>query len=191
MSDAPTTVEEILFSCEERMDKSAEFLQHEFQRIRTGKASPALVEGIMVNYHGTPTRIRDLAGITTPEPRLITIQPWDPSAIAEIVKAIQASNLGISPASDGRVVRLVLPELNEERRKELDKMVKKMAEDARVAVRNIRREANDQVKALQKSGVISEDAQKQALADIQQLTDKGIQNIDAHLKSKEDEIMTI
>jgi ribosome recycling factor len=191
MSETPATVEEILFSCEERMEKSADFLLHEFQRIRTGKASPALVEGIMVNYHGTPTRLRDLSGISTPEPRMIVIQPWDPSAIAEIVKAIQASNLGISPASDGRVIRLVLPELSEERRKELDRMVKKMAEDAKIAIRNIRREANDHAKALQKQGDISEDEMKQTLSEIQTLTDKSIELVDTHLKHKEEEIMTI
>jgi len=185
------TVDDVLLDCEERMDKSAEFLRHEFQMIRTGKASAALVESIMVDYHGTHTRLRDLAGITVPEVRMIVIQPWDPSAIAAMEKAIQASPLGVTPHNDGRLLRIVLPELSEERRRELDRTVKRLAEEARVAVRNVRREANEHIRKIQKEEHISEDQRDAGLADVQEMTDRYIAEIEKILKHKEQEILTI
>ena len=135
------SVEEVLLDCEDKMEKSIAFLHEQFSGIRTGKASPALVENVQIPYYGTPTRLRELANISTPEPRLIVINAYDPTALGEIEKAILAANLGVTPMNDGRVVRVPIPELNEERRTELGKVARRMAEDTRVAVRNVRREA--------------------------------------------------
>ncbi len=147
----------VIQEAKEKMTKSLEHLKHEFNGIRTGKASPALVEEIRVDYYGTSTLIRDMAGINTPEPRLLVIQPWDQSAVPAIVKAVQSSSLGITPVDDGRVVRIPIPELTEERRKELDKHIKHMAEESRVSIRNIRREENDRLKKMEKSKELTED----------------------------------
>ena len=185
------SIEEVMFDCEEKMEKSLAFLQEQFSGIRTGKASPALVENVQIPYYGTPTRLRELANISTPEPRLIVINAYDPTALGEIEKAILAANLGVTPMNDGRVVRVPIPELNEERRNELGKVAKRMAEDARVAVRNVRREANDHAKALQKSSTITEDDRDEALKEIQKLTDDSITSIDSGLKSKDAEIMEV
>lgn len=176
---------------EEHMMKAVEVMQSDFAGIRTGKASPALVENISVDYYGTPTRLREIAGITTPEARLLVIQPWDPSSLNKIERAIIASNLGISPMSDGRIIRLPIPELSEERRERLTKQVHARAEEARVAVRNIRREGNDIAKKAQKDSQITEDDLKLMLNDIQKLTDEYIEGIDASLKKKENELMSI
>ncbi len=185
------SVEEVLIDCEDKMEKSVAFLHEQFSGIRTGKASPALVENVQIPYYGTPTRLRELANISTPEPRLIVINAYDPSALGEIEKAILGANLGVTPMNDGRVVRIPIPELNEERRNELGKVARRMSEDTRVAVRNIRREANEQVKSLQKSGLITEDDRDEGLKDIQDLTDKTIASIDDGLKAKESEIMEV
>ncbi len=185
------SVEDVLIDCEEKMEKSLQFLEEQFSGIRTGKASPALVENVQVPYYGTPTRLRELANISTPEPRLIVINAYDPSVLGEIEKAILGANLGITPMNDGRVVRVPIPELNEERRNEMGKVARRMAEDARVAVRNVRREANDQVKALQKDSKITEDDRDDTLKEIQELTDKTIPRIDEDLKAKEEEIMEV
>ena len=166
-------------------------LKDQFSGLRTGKASPALVENVSVIYYGTPTRLRDLANITTPEARLISITPYDPSALGDIAKAIQAANLGVTPMNDGRVVRVPIPELDEERRKEIVKVARRHAEDARVSVRNVRRDANDAIKALQKDGKISEDERDQSLTKIQKETDATIAKIDADLKAKEAEVMAV
>ena len=174
-----------------KMQKTAEHLQHEFSGIRTGKASAALVEDIRVDYYGALTPLREIAGITTPEPRLIVIQPWDATAVQAIVRAIQTSSLGITPVDDGRVVRVPIPELTEERRKELDKHIKHMAEEARVAVRNIRRDDNVHLKKAQKDKLITEDDLRHAEKDTQASTDEFIKKIDAILKAKETEIFTI
>ena len=149
------SLDDVLLSMEEGMSKSADHLQHEFASLRTGKASPALVENVNVPYYGTATRLRELAGITTPEARLIVIKPFDPSIVAEIQKAIGGANLGVSPINDGKIIRVPIPELSEERRGEITKIAKRMAEESRVAVRNIRRDTNDAVKSLQKDGKIS------------------------------------
>lgn len=185
------TVEEVLIDCEEKMEKSFSFLQEQFSGIRTGKASPALVENVQVPYYGTPTRLRELANISTPEPRLIVINSYDPTALGEIEKAILAANLGVTPMNDGRVVRVPIPELNEERRNELGKVARRMAEDARIAVRNIRREANDQLKTLEKASKITEDDREDGLKAIQDLTDKTTNSIDENLSAKETDIMEV
>jgi ribosome recycling factor len=173
------------------MMKAVEAMTSDFATIRTGKASPALVENMTIDYYGTPTKLRELAGITTPEPRLLVVQPWDPSSVATIEKAIIASNLGISPVSDGRLLRLPIPELSEERRASLAKQVKGRAEEARIAVRNIRRDANDTAKKSQKASDITEDDLKDMLEQIQKLTDDYIKEADSALAKKEDELMNI
>ena len=185
------SVEEVLLDCEDKMEKSIVFLHEQFSGIRTGKASPALVENVQIPYYGTPTRLRELANISTPEPRLIVINAYDPTALGEIEKAILAANLGVTPMNDGRVVRVPIPELNEERRTELGKVARRMAEDTRVAVRNVRREANGQAKALQKSSTITEDDRDDCLKEVQKLTDDTIKAVDDGLKTKEIEIMEV
>ncbi|MEW9081076.1 ribosome recycling factor [Caldanaerobacter subterraneus] len=176
---------------EERMKKTLNVLKSELAAIRAGRANPALLDRITVNYYGTPTPLNRLATITVPEPRVLVVQPWDVSQIGEIEKAIQKSDLGINPVSDGKVLRLVLPELTEERRKELVKLVHKKAEEARIAVRQIRRDANDLVKKMEKDGEISEDERKRREEEIQKLTDKYIKEIDKMVEAKEKEIMEI
>lgn len=185
------TTQEVLKDATEKMDGSLRVLKEKFSGLRTGKASPSLVENVQVIYYGTPTRLRDMANISTPEPRTISITPYDPSALAEIDKAILGANLGITPRNDGRVVRIQIPELTEERRKEIVKVAKREAEEARVAVRNVRRDANELLKALQKDGKISEDDRDRGLADIQKLTDAKIAKVDDDLKSKETEVMAV
>ena len=184
-------VDRVLREMQKKMDKTLEFFQAELAGIRTGKASPALVENLSVDYYGTTTRLREIAGISTPEPRLILIQPWDPGALSEITKAINKSSLGITPVSDGKVIRLPIPELDEERRRDLTKTTKRIAEDSRVATRNIRRETNDDLKKLQKEGKIAEDDYHRLIDDVQKLTDDHIIKIDNLLKAKEDEIMEV
>lgn len=173
------------------MKKSFGYLHDQFSGIRTGKASPALVENVEVKYYGTMTRLKEIAGISTPESRLILINAYDPTALAEIEKAILAANLGVTPVNDGRVIRVPIPELTEERRKEMVKVARRMAEESRVAVRNVRRDANEAAKGLQKSGKISEDARDDALKTIQKETDDAIKQIDELVKDKEVEIMAV
>ncbi len=185
------SLDDVLLMSEDKMDKSVEFLHQEFHGLRTGKASPSLVENITVDYYGTATRLKELAGISTPEPRLIVINPYDPSALPAIEKSILAANVGITPMNDGRVIRIPIPELSEERRKELLKVAKRMAEDQRVAIRNVRREANDQIKALQKDSTISEDERDSGLEEIQRLTDEHIKAIDDMLAAKETDVIEV
>ncbi len=176
---------------EQKMKKGIEAMQKAFAGVRTGKASPQLVDGVMVDYYGTMTRLKDIAAITAPEPRLLVIQPWDQAAIKPIEKAIIASNLGISPMSDGRVVRLPIPELSEERRKALVKQVKERGEDARIEIRNCRRDGNEAAKKGQKDGQYTEDEKSQAEKAIQKLTDACIREVDELLKAKEAELMQV
>ncbi|AIS52497.1 ribosome-recycling factor Frr [Thermoanaerobacter kivui] len=176
---------------EEKMQKSLSVLKSELSAIRAGRANPALLDRITVDYYGTPTPLNRLATITSPEPRVLIVQPWDTSKISDIEKAIQKSDLGINPVSDGKVLRLVFPELTEERRKELVKLVHKKAEEAKVAVRQIRRDANDSVKKMEKNGEISEDERKKREEAIQKLTDKYIKEIDKLVEIKEKEIMEV
>ena len=176
---------------EERMTKTLGVLRTDMATIRTGIASPSLLDRIQVEYYGALTPINQLANISVPERRMLAIQPWDKSAIAAIEKAIMKSDLGITPTSDGTVIRLVMPQLTQENRKELVKRVKKKGEDAKVSVRNIRRDGNDELKALEKSKEITEDESKGAQDDIQKMTDKYIAEVDKVIDNKEKEIMTV
>jgi ribosome recycling factor len=185
------STDDVLLDAEEKMTKSLSFLQEQFAGIRTGKASPALVENIKVNYYGAPTRLRELANISTPEPRLIVINAYDPTALAEITKAILAANIGVTPMNDGRVIRIPIPELNEERRVELTKVANRMAEETRVSIRNVRRDANEQIKKLQKDGKIAEDVKEEGLKQVQKDTDGYIKKVDDALKAKEREMMVV
>ena len=184
-------IKELQKQADEKMTKSIKALCTEFARIRTGRASISLLDGISVNYYNTRTPLNQMANITIPEPRLIVIQPWDISVIGEIEKSIYKSDLGINPVNDGRVIRLAIPELTEERRKQLVKIVKNKAEDGKVAVRNIRRDINEQAKAAQKEKKITEDEYHTGLGDIQKLTAEFIDKIDGILKAKETEIMEV
>ncbi len=174
---------------EQRMKKSLNALEEEFQTIRTGRASSAVFEKIKVDYYGNPTPLNQVATISIPEARLVVIQPWDKSVISEIEKAIQKSELSLNPMNDGKVIRINIPPLTEERRKEFVKVAKNAAEQARVAVRNIRRDANDELKKAQKAGDISEDDEKRLEDAIQKLTDKYVEEINKLLEEKENEIL--
>jgi ribosome recycling factor len=185
------SVDDILLEAEDKMIKTENVVVHEFSGVRTGKASPALVENILVEVYGSQMRIRELAGITTPEPRMLLIQPWDAATTHPIEKAIQKANLGLNPAVQGKIIRLVLPELSEERRQEFVKIVRKMSEDGRVAIRHVRRDAIEHLKKESKGGTIPEDDLEHAEKEVQKLTDQYIAKIDAHLLHKEKEIMTV
>ena len=176
---------------DEKMSKSVEALVTEYAAIRAGRANPHILDKLKVDYYGTPTPFQQVANISVPEARMLQIQPWEASLIKEIEKAILNSDLGLVPNNDGKVVRIVFPELTEDRRKELVKDVKKKAENAKVAVRNIRRDANDAFKKQNKANEISEDETKQLEAEIQKLTDKYIAEIDDTMESKSKEIMTV
>ena len=175
----------------ERMGKTINNFVEKLAEVRAGRANPAILNKVKIDYYGTPTPINQVAGISVPEARLIVIQPWDLSVLKEIEKAILASDIGINPNNDGKVIRLAFPELNEERRKELVKDVKKMAEEAKVAVRAIRRDGIEEAKAEQKEGNMTEDELKNAENEIQKLTDKHVEEIDELLAKKEKEIMSV
>ena len=176
---------------DEKMGKSVDSLKEEYSNIRAGRANPHLLDKLRVDYYGTPSPIQSVANISVPEARVIQIQPWEAKMIKEIEKAILASDLGLTPSNDGKVIRLVFPELTEDRRKELAKDVKKKAESTKVAVRNIRRDANDVIKKAEKAGEISEDEQKDIEEEIQKMTDKYIDLIDKEAEAKSKEIMTV
>jgi ribosome recycling factor len=184
-------LDDILLEAEEKMIKTEQVLLHEFSGVRTGKASAGLVENIQVEVYGSAMRIRELAGITTPESRVIMISPWDASTIHPIEKAIQKSNLGLNPAVDKKVIRIVLPDLSTERRLEFSKIVKKMTEDGRVAIRHVRRDSIEALKKQEKAGGVTEDELEGAEKEVQKLTDQYIAKLDAHLAHKEKEIMTV
>jgi len=175
----------------EKMKRAVEALEHELQTLRTGRASTSLVENVVVSAYGADTPLKGLATITTPDARTIQIQPWDRNLMGAIEKAILAANLGLTPNNDGRVIRLNIPVPTEERRKELVKVAHKMAEDGRVAIRNVRRHSNEEIKATEKRHEISEDDREKAVKDIQKLTDDYIAEIDKHLAAKEKEIMEV
>ena len=185
------TVDDILLEAEEKMTKTEEIVVKEFSGVRTGKASPGLVENVLVDVYGSSMRIRELAGITTPEPRVLLIQPWDAGTVHAIEKAIQKANLGLNPSVDKKFIRIVLPELSTERRNEFVKIVKKMSEDGRVAIRHVRRDAMEALKKTGKEGGVTEDEIEVAEKEIQKLTDQYIAKIDQHLAHKEKEIMTV
>lgn len=185
------TAEEILLEAEMAMEKSVDYMTHEFASVRTGKASPALVENVDVEAYGSAMKLKQLALITTPEPRLLVVQPFDAATVRDIEKALKESKIGITPAVDGKIIRLPVPELSEERRKELVKSLRQMAEEARVRVRGNRRTAMDDSKKLQKSGELTEDALRDTEEEIQKLTDKYVKSIDDHLGRKEAEVMKV
>jgi len=182
-------IEDIFKETSENMGKSIEDLKREFKKVRTGRASLSILDGIRVNYYGTPTPLNQMATLAVPESRLITIQPWDVSGIKEIEKAILKSDLGLTPSSDGKIVRIAIPPLTEERRKELVRVINKMSEEHKVAVRNIRRDANEMLKDLKKEGEISEDEAFKAQDQVQKITDDHINSVDQVTKEKEKEIL--
>ncbi len=184
-------LQQFLNELEERMNKCIDSLRREFASFRTGRANPAILDRITVDYYGTATPINQLANISVPESRLIVIQPWDKSTIGLIEKAILTSDLGLNPANDGAVIRLAIPQLTEERRKEMVKTCHKKAEEAKVALRNIRRDLNDDIKAQEKAKEITEDDSKRAMEDVQKTTDKFIQKVDDVLAQKEKDIMEV
>ena len=184
-------MEKVFAMVEEKMGKTVSVLSDEFASIRAGRANSAVLDKIKVDYYGTPTPINQMAAVSVAEARILTIQPWDVSTLHPIEKAIQASDIGINPQNDGRIIRLVFPQLTEERRKELCKDVKKLAEDSRIAVRSIRRDGIDKVKKMEKASEITEDDLKIAEKKLQDLTDKYIKDIDKLADEKEKEIMAI
>ena len=184
-------MKEDIKKCEEKMTKTCENLDGEFSNIRAGRANPNLLNRIMVEYYGTPTPMQQVGNISVPEPRIIQINPWEKSLLKAIEKAILASDLGITPTNDGTSIRLVFPELTEERRKELVKDIKKKGEAAKVAVRNVRRDANDTLKKMEKSTDITEDERKEGEEKIQKMTDKYVAKIDKSVENKSKEIMTV
>ena len=184
-------MDERLVKYDDKMQKSLNNLYSEYNAIRAGRANPHVLDAVLVDYYGTPTPIQQVANVSVPEPRLIQIQPWEASMVKEIEKAIQTSDVGINPTNDGKVIRLVFPELTEERRKELAKDVKKKGENTKVAVRNIRRDANDSFKKLSKEDDISEDDIKELEEKAQKLTDSYIKKIDEAVSDKTDEILKV
>jgi ribosome recycling factor len=184
-------LDDIYAEADERMSKVIIVFQRELATLRAGRATPSLLDRIDVDYYGTTTPLNQLAGITAPEPRLLVIQPWDKQSLGDIEKAIQKSDLGLTPNNDGNVIRLSIPQLTEERRKELVKFVRKKAEESKVGIRNIRRDANESVKQLEKTSDISEDERRRAQDYIQEITDKKIVEIDEILELKEKEMMEV
>ncbi len=184
-------METIIRNLEEKGEKTISVLKEDLNTVRAGRANPALLDKVMVNYYGMPTPLKNIANVSVPDPRTLMISPFDPKSVSEIERAINMANIGINPSNDGKVIRLVIPQVTEERRKELTKTVKKMGEDTKVAVRNLRRDANDKVKKLEKAGDYTEDDVKDTLKEIQELTDKSIKEIDEIVEAKEKEIMEV
>lgn len=174
-----------------RMEQALEHLRRELMKVRTGRASLSILDDVQVNYYNTLTPLKQVATLSTPDSRLITIQPWDAGLIPEIEKAITASNLGLTPADDGKLIRLAIPPLTEERRRELVKQVKKMGEETKVALRNLRREANEEIKKLLKDSGISEDDQRKGQEEVQKITDRFVAKVDEMVKKKEAEVMEV
>jgi len=184
-------IDEVLNDAEHRMQGAVHALERELDAVRTGRARPALVEGLKVDYYGTPTPLNQLATINAPEPRLITIQPWDKSQLGTIEKAIQKSDLGLTPTNDGNIIRLTIPQLTEERRKELVKVVHKKVEEGRVAVRNVRRDALEHLRRAQHDKQITDDEERRAQERLQKLTDRYIADVDRHGQAKEKELLEV
>ena len=183
--------DEIMLDAENRMEKALTSLERDFTKLRTGRASTALVDGIKVDYYGTPTLINQMASVAVPDSRTVTIQPWDKGAFALVEKAILKSDLGLTQVNDGRIIRISIPALTEERRKELVKVSRKYAEEAKIAVRNVRRDANDSLKKLEKAKNLTEDELKKAGDDVQKLTDQFVARCDERCQAKEKDIMEI
>jgi ribosome recycling factor len=186
-----TAIEDFVNEASRKMDRSVEAAAHEFTTIRTGRASAALLDRIQIDYYGTMTPLQQLATINVPEPRMLTVQPYDPGSIKGIERAIQESDLGLTPSNDGKIIRLPIPQLTEERRKELVKVVRGLAEEGRVAVRNVRRDAMHHLKDLVKNGDVGDDEERRAEERVQKLTDEHVAKIDDLLKRKEAEIMEV
>lgn len=184
-------MKEVLNKCETKMNKSIDALNHEFSSVRAGRANPAILDKVLVDYYGAPTPINQMAAVSVSEARVLVIQPWDKSTLKTIEKAIQASDIGINPANDGNVLRLTFPQLTEERRKELVKDIKKMGEESKVGIRNIRRDAMEKLKALKKDNSITEDDQKDGEKKIQDITDKFVKKVDSLVSEKEKEVLSI
>ena len=184
-------MEEVKKNLEEKSKKSISVLKEDLNTVRAGRANPSLLDKVMVDYYGSPTPLKNLANIAVPDPRTLLITPFDPKSISEIEKGINVANIGINPSNDGKCVRQVIPQVTEERRKELTKTVKKMGEDSKIAIRNIRRDANDELKKREKAHEITEDELKKALEDVQKATDKTIKEIDEIVAAKENEIMEV
>src|ERR1043165_1330277 len=185
------TAEEILFDAEVSMEKSVDYMVHEFSSVRTGKASPPLVENVDVEAYGSAMKLKQLALITTPEPRLLVVQPFDASTVKDIERALKESKIGITPLVDGKLIRLPVPELSEERRKDLVKSLRQMAEEARVRVRSNRRHAIDEAKKLKAAGEMTEDGLRDLEDDVQKLTDRFVKSVDDHFDRKEAEVMKV
>lgn len=183
--------DELLKDARERMQKSVESTNHEFGSVRTGRASPALLDRVMVDYYGAPTPLRQLATISAPEAQLLSVQPYDVSSIKLLEKAIMESGIGLTPNNDGKVIRLAIPQLNEERRRELVKMVRGIAEEGRIAVRNVRRDTMQDLRELKEEGELGADDEHRAEGELQKLTDGAIATLDGYLKGKEDEILEV
>jgi ribosome recycling factor len=184
-------IEDFLADAKRRMDKSIEATHHEFNSIRTGRASPALLDRITIDYYGTPTPLKNMATIGAPEPRLLTVQPFDPTQIRAIEKAVQESDLGLTPSNDGKLIRLPIPQLTEERRKELVKVVRRYGEDGKVAIRNVRRDVMRHLEDLVRNGEVGDDEERRAETQVQKLTDEHTKTIDDLMKHKEAEIMEV
>jgi ribosome recycling factor len=184
-------IEDFVSDANQRMDKSVEATHEHFNSVRTGRAAPALLDRIQVDYYGTPTPLKNMATISAPEPRLLSIQPFDPSSLRAVEKAIMESDLGLTPSNDGKLIRLPIPQLTEERRKELVKLVRSLAEEGRVAVRNVRRDAIKHLEVLVKDGDVGDDAERAAETRVQKVTDDHVAKIDELLKRKEAEIMEV
>lgn len=184
-------IKDVLDTAKEKMGKSCAVYQKDMVGLRAGRANPQLLDRIMVDYYGTPTPLNQVGNVSSPEPRLLVIAPWEVKMITPIEKAIQKSDLGLNPSNDGKIIRLVFPELNEERRKELTKVAKKGAEETKVAIRSIRRDGVEQFKKMKKNSEITEDEEKKAEEDIQKLTDNAIKDVDAICQAKEKEIMEV
>jgi ribosome recycling factor len=187
----PTNPKQLVIDAKGRMHHTVETVLRELQTMRTGRASVSMLDMIRVDYYGTPTPLNQVGNLAVPDPTLITLQPWDPSLLPAIEKAIRGSDLDLNPQNDGKLIRIPIPQLNEERRKNLVKMAHKQVEDGRVAIRNVRRDVNDHLKKLMKDHELSEDDEKHALAEVQKLTDQHIEEIGAALKKKEAEIMEV
>ena len=184
-------IDDVMLTAEDKMQKSCAAYERDMMGLRAGRANPQLLDRILVDYYGTMTPINQIGNISSPEPRLLVIAPWEAKMIPQVEKAIQKSDLGLNPSNDGKIIRLVFPELNEERRRDLTKIASKGAEETKVAIRNIRRDAVDQIKKLKKNNEITEDDQKDAEEEIQKMTDKAIKEVDEIFAKKEKEIMEV
>jgi len=182
---------DVLKEADHKMKRAAEVAQEEFSGVRTGRATPAILNRVTVDYYGTPTPLNQLASMSVPEPRVLTIQPFDPNSVSAIERAIMQSDLGLTPSNDGHLIRLVFPQLTEERRKELIRVVRERAEEGRVSIRNVRRHAKEELERMQKDGDISEDDLVRAEKGLQQMTDKHVAEVDELLKRKEQELMEV